>query len=197
MAIRKEDVFPIKGTYKDYCKLCMEDELHDYEFDNGKIYMFSRGSRKHMLLKSCFLVLLSACIYDTNCIVVPEDSICINNVERTPDVSVKCTEKDNEDIKLVIEIVSTGTVVNDYNVKKDWYNEIGVEEYIIADTAHRALTVYNRDSDCEPILYVDGDTFMSSVIKDFKFEVSKAFDVNMNYFNKLGYLVNHRKFLED
>lgn len=197
MAIRKEDVFPIKGTYKDYCKLCMEDELHDYEFDNGKIYMFSRGSRNHMLLENCFSIMLNVCLYSTNCFAVTEDSIYINNVERIPDVSVVCNDGDNEIIKLVIEIVSTSTVINDYNVKKDWYKAIGVEEYIIVDMEHRVLTLYSNNNGWEPILYVDGDIFVSSVIKNFEFEVSKAFDSDITYFTKSGYSVGYHKFLED
>lgn len=139
-------------TYSDYIALPVERRV---ELIDGWFYDMAAPNSKHQIIVGEFYTILRECAKDhSECMVLlsPMD-IMLDEDDRTvvqPDVMVLCdlTKMRKGRVfgapDLVIEVVSPGSVKNDYSRKSGKYMEAGVREYWIVDYKRRTVVVFRN-----------------------------------------------------
>lgn len=78
---------------------------------------------------------------------------------------------------LLVEIISKGTMDKDRVLKKDLYEQFGVQEYWIVDPRNRSIEVYQLQGERYALFSFAADEgkIKSSVLPDFELEVNAIF----------------------
>lgn len=143
-------------TYSDY--LALPDERR-VELIDGVFYDMAAPNTRHQIILGELYVQLRACVdaHPGNCMVLlsPMD-VMLDEDDRTvvqPDVMVLCDRSKMRKGRifgapdLVIEIVSPGSVTNDYSRKAMKYMNAGVREYWIIDYKRRKVVIFLNDQE--------------------------------------------------
>jgi Uma2 family endonuclease len=116
---------------------------------NGKIYLMSRPSKRHMRIQGNIYNMFTVYFRQNNkkCEALFETQLDIDEDNYlVPDVMVFCYDnerKDKEDVPLiVVEMLSRSTRKKDLTVKMKKYAEFGIQEYWIVDHQISVLDVY-------------------------------------------------------
>jgi Uma2 family endonuclease len=141
----------------DYLEMELQNEQR-HEYINGEILAMTGGSVAHNLIALNLASALRQSLRGTPCRVYVIDvklRIEAANCFFYPDVMVSCTEPGRlqdcyfvADAKLVIEVLSPGTLQRDREFKRLAYRQLPrLQEYLLVAQNARSVTVYRRLSD--------------------------------------------------
>lgn len=136
----------------------LEMELHSeqrHEYVHGEILAMTGGSVAHNLITLNLAVALRYSLRGTPCRVYVNDvKLRIETADCFfyPDVMVSCVEPGRlqdcyvvADAKLVIEVLSPGTVQRDREFKRLAYRQLpGLQDYVLVAQNSQSVTVYRR-----------------------------------------------------
>ncbi len=168
-------------TAEDYWNL---PEGERAELIGGQLYAMAPPNRIHQKLIAQFTKTFGMYIdaQRGNCEVYPApfavnlDANDKNWVE--PDISVICdknklTERGCSGAPdLIVEIVSSSSRRQDYNLKNGLYATAGVREYWIVDPAKERTTVYHFDNDAAPTIFLFDQDIPVGIFPDLKINIA-------------------------
>lgn len=166
----------------DYIEALPEGERA--ELIDGRIYYMASPTRTHQQLLGYLYRKIADYIDDQkgSCEVdLAPFAVYLNNDNRTyvePDIVVVCDRGKLDDKGChgapdwVIEIVSPGSKDMDYLRKLIKYNDAGVREYWIVDTAKECVAVYNFENGTKED-YAFGEDVPAGIYADFSIQVQK------------------------
>jgi Uma2 family endonuclease len=128
-----------------------------HEFDDGTVFAFAGGTRKHSVIAVELLRLLSTHLLGSPCRVHGADMLIVTGRSgRYADALVTCDERDSPDSnersisypKLIIEVLSESTSGVDRGDKLDEYRSLdSLQEYVILDSRRRWVDIARRIND--------------------------------------------------
>ena len=138
----------------DYLDMELQHEQR-HEYVNGEILAMTGGSVAHNLIALNIATALRQHLRGTSCRVYVNDvklQIEAANCFFYPDVMVSCVKPDRlqncyfvTDAKLVIEVLSPGTLQRDREFKRLTYRQLpGLQEYLLVAQNTPSATVYRR-----------------------------------------------------
>lgn len=137
-----------------------EDKI---EYIDGIVYMSPPASDKHMAIEGEIYFQLRNQLKDLPCEPLQESKYELKDKYLIPDIKIKCN--DNENIKLIVEIVSESSIQNDYFKKSLIYMQNKVEEYWIVDPIKYKVMKYCFGNENEINLeYFDRNDILKSSV---------------------------------
>lgn len=180
-------------TYADYLRWRFEERL---ELLRGKVFQMSGPNTRHQVISGRLFVSLYTYLEKQTCQVfsAPFDvRLPIKGGRRDneittvvqPDICVVCdgSKLDDRGVcgapDLVIEILSPGNSKKEVRLKYELYEEAGVREYWIVNSAEENIVVYalNPAGKFEGLkMYAGGDTIRSLAVSGFEVKVDRIFE---------------------
>ena len=178
----------IKLTYADY-RTTPDDKR--YELLDGELIMAPAPRLRHQEVQSRLGSRLSAHVESEGLgklYFAPTDVVLSNSDVVQPDLLYVSNERSHvlqggDNVQgapdLVIEILSPFTAERDRVVKRALYAQHGVREYWIVGVESATVTVLRlEDSGFEVVgTYGEGDTFTSSTLPEFTFDIDEVFEL--------------------
>ncbi len=148
-------------SVEDYLESERDSEVR-HEYIGGQVYAMSGASEAHNLISGNIFAALHAHLRGSPCRAFINDmkvrlSIAGDDVFYYPDVFVTCDPADRESHyktspKLVFEVLSPASERTDRREKFLSYQRLpSLEEYVLVDQRRRAVTVFRRSGDWEPV----------------------------------------------
>lgn len=146
-----------------------------YEYRDGKVYAMTGASVRHNVITANAITHLANVLIDLDCTVTTSDTriyIASKRSYRYPDVTVFCgkplfvhgrTDTISDPV-LLVEVLSPGTVVQDYNEKLEEYTQIeSLLAYIIIAQDSPKVEIFRR---------YESDTWLYQVVTGLDAELS-------------------------
>lgn len=146
---------PLMLSEADYLTFADGQELR-YEYVRGRVYAMTGGSVRHSIIIANMIIHLDSRLTGRDCTVTSSDTrihIASKHTYRYPDVTVFCGEpvylSGRTDTitnpALLVEVLSPGTVVRDYNEKLEEYTQIAsLQAYVLVEQHMPRLEVFRR-----------------------------------------------------
>lgn len=162
--VEPSEKWPRQGRYTIADIEALPDDIR-VELIDGYIYELASPSAPHQRavgeIYSEFKELIKKHAYPCEVFVAPspvtwEDD---DRTEIQPDIQIRCLKKGKSkessgvEVRLVVEVLSPSTAINDCTIKLRKYMTAGVKEYWIVDTDKRRVMVYCFDEDALPLQY--------------------------------------------
>lgn len=133
-----------------------DEQEFKYEFRRGRVYAMTGASVRHNIISANTIAHLIGALGDRDCTVTSSDTrvyIASKQTYRYPDVTVFCGEPTYlqgrtdtiTDPVLLVEVLSLGTAVRDYNEKLEEYTQIeSLHAYVLIAQDTPKVEVYRR-----------------------------------------------------
>lgn len=154
VAVQTDDLPPM--TEAEYLAFADAQEIK-YEYHAGIVYAMTGASVRHNTITANAIAHLIGALGERDCTVTTSDTrvfIASTRSYRYPDVTVFCDEpaywEERADTitnpVLLVEVLSPGTAVRDYNDKLEEYTQIAsLQTYVIIAQDKPKIEVYRRD----------------------------------------------------
>ena len=133
-----------------------DDQEFKYEYRQGQVYAMTGASVRHNIISANTIAHLSSRLADQDCTVTSSDTrihIARKGTYRYPDVTVFCGEPTYLESRtdtitnptLLVEVLSPGTAVRDYNEKLEEYTQIEtLQIYALVAQSTPKVEVFRR-----------------------------------------------------
>jgi len=181
-----------KYTYEDYMEW---PEDFRAELIDGEIYALASPTGPHQRVKGRLFTKLDVFLEGKTCVPfdAPYDLRFVESKRAKdvvqPDIMVVCDPKKihNECIigapDLIIEVLSPGTAVRDFNKKKELYERNGVKEYWLVSPPDRVIYQFKLVNDQYEDTVITQGRIESYAIEGFGFALEELFSV-LSIFNQ-------------
>lgn len=151
-------------TEAEYLQYCEDHAEEKFELTDGEIVAMVGASLNHNLITSNLTILLGLHLRETNCFVLASDwKIKVEHNFYYPDVVVDCDPENNQ-AKLIVEVLSESTKNIDLSIKLDDYKKIpSLQEYMVVEQNASFVVVYRRKDQWKGEMYQQGDIYLESI----------------------------------
>lgn len=151
-------------TEAEYLQYCEEYPEEKFELIDGEIVAMAGASRNHNLITGNIFVLLHQYLSNSDCFVFASDwKVKIEHNFYFPDIVVDCNSNNNEP-KLIVEILSESTRNIDLSIKLEDYQKIpSLQEYIVVEQNAKFILIYRRKDEWKGQVYQDGNIYLESI----------------------------------
>lgn len=155
MYATQPDALP-QMTEAEYLAFAEAEEIK-YEFHAGRVYAMTGASVRHNTISASTIIHVGGQLADRDCTVTSSDTrihIASTGSYRYPDVTIFCGEPNYWEERtdtitnpvMLVEVLSPGTAVRDYNDKLEEYTQIeSLQAYVIISQDKPKIEVYQRD----------------------------------------------------
>jgi len=120
-----------------------------YELIDGVVMMSPRPAAKHQKTSGNIYYELRNVLKGKNCEPIQEIDLVLEQQNFVPDLMVVCNENLDDMIRyenpplIIIEIVSPSSASRDHIIKREAYEELGIQEYWIVSPGEKCITVFS------------------------------------------------------
>ena len=132
-------------TLEEFEQMTKEEHI-TYELIDGLVMISPRPAAKHQLVSGNLYAELRAVLRKNNCNVIQEFDLMLEHQIFVPDLMITCGDKfegnryENAPL-IIIEIVSPTSMSRDYVVKRNKYEQLGIQEYWIVSPEEECIDV--------------------------------------------------------
>jgi Uma2 family endonuclease len=131
----------------------LPDDGNKYELVRGELFVTPPGTNEHETVGARISQLITAYVAALGLLVYhPRSVVRFEGSEVEPDLMVRASKRglgnawDKAPVPiLIVEVLSPSTRRRDFKHKRDFYMDVGVEEYWIVDPDRRTITSIRRD----------------------------------------------------
>lgn len=151
-------------TEAEYLQHCEDHPEEKFELIDGEIVAMAGASRNHNLISTNLTMSLGFHLQDTDCSVLSGDwKVKTGYNFYLPDIVVDCDSDDNQP-KLIVEILSESTRNVDLSIKLEDYQKIpSLQEYVVVEQSAKLILVYRRKDQWKGQVYQNEDVYLESI----------------------------------